>query len=315
MLVLSATPVDEHVKLSELGLTGAGFAASVVSGQGVGFCAHDRVAPASVMKIQIALAAECLIAAGRLDATEIRVLARERRTPDPTGVSLMRDDVSTSVRDLVVAMLTISDNAATDELIAIPEINRVADRLGLSNTQIASSLADQLDAIARDAGFSNYAALAAHDAQVRWPPDDPIGVAVADSAGLDPRRWTRTTAADMVRLLRMIWTDTAGPAPACAEIRDAMAHQVTRQRLASGFDATVKVAAKNAGLLDVVRNEAGVVTYPDGNVICGRCLHQKPTTRPSRCSHDGLRDRCHRPQPGRASAGPRPHRLGTRRGR
>lgn len=39
----------------------------------------------------------------------------EGRTPGPIGISLMRDEVSTSVRDLVVAMLTVSDNVATDE--------------------------------------------------------------------------------------------------------------------------------------------------------------------------------------------------------
>jgi beta-lactamase class A len=30
----------------------------------------------------------------------------------------MKDEASMSVRDLVIAMLTVSDNAATDELIA-----------------------------------------------------------------------------------------------------------------------------------------------------------------------------------------------------
>jgi beta-lactamase class A len=36
--------------------------------------------------------------------------------PGPAGVSLFEDDVTMSARDLVSAMLTISDNVATDAL-------------------------------------------------------------------------------------------------------------------------------------------------------------------------------------------------------
>jgi len=40
---------------------------------------------------------------------------------------------------------------------------------------------------------------------------------------------------------------------------------VTRQRLALGFPrAGTQVAAKSGSLLGIIRNEAGVITYPDG---------------------------------------------------
>lgn len=261
--------MDERALLDELGLTGAAFAAPVGSGKGVGFGAHELVAPASVMKIQIGLAVENLIASDRLDGNEVRVLSRRRRVPGPAGMSLMRDDVSMSVRDLVVAMLTISDNVATDELInlaGLTEINGLTARLGLARTEILSGLQTQLDAIARDVGFSDYAALAARDPDTEGPRSEPeLSAAISTSVGLDPHRWSRTTPAETVLLLRKIWDDTAGPAPACASIRNAMARQLTRQRIASGFDSNVRIAAKSGGLLGVVRNEAGVVTFPDGN--------------------------------------------------
>lgn len=56
---------------------------------------------------------------------------------------------------------------------------------------------------------------------------------------------------------------TAGPPQACAFVRDAMGRRENIQRLASGFDATITVAGKT-GTIPFVRNEAGVVTYPDG---------------------------------------------------
>lgn len=44
-----------------------------------------------------------------------------------------------------------------------------------------------------------------------------------------------------------------------------MSRQLTRNRIASGFDNSVKVAAKSGALLGVVRNEVGVVSFPDGS--------------------------------------------------
>jgi beta-lactamase class A len=67
----------------------------------------------------------------------------------------------------------------------------------------------------------------------------------------------------MTRLLSLIWRDEAGPSPACAQVRDLMSRQASWQRLAAAFDEDVSVAAKSGSVLGV-RNEVGVLTYPDG---------------------------------------------------
>ena len=159
--------MDAEGVLEALGLTGAGYAAAVTGSEGVGFHVDDLVVPASVMKIQIAVAVENAIAAGRIDGVSRRLCPAARRTPGPVGISLMADDVSMSMRDLVVAMLTVSDNAATDELInviGLDAINRSTRQLGLLQTRITSDLQTMLDAMAREVGFPDYRALAAHDA-------------------------------------------------------------------------------------------------------------------------------------------------------
>jgi len=43
-----------------------------------------------------------------------------------------------------------------------------------------------------------------------------------------------------------------------------MSQQLTKHRIAAAFGPDVTVAAKSGGLMGVVRNEAGVVRYPDG---------------------------------------------------
>src|SRR5262245_10778675 len=107
-----------------------------MDGPGIGVNGDRPMSPASVAKIQIALAVEDAIAAGALDGPQQRVLPPRPRTPGPTGLSLLRDEVRMSVRDLVRHMLTISDNVATDELIAVigtDRVNELTARLGLND--------------------------------------------------------------------------------------------------------------------------------------------------------------------------------------
>lgn len=185
--------------LAELGLTGAAYAAPAGGGADLGFHADDLVTPASVMKIQVALMVETMSAAGSLDGRVHRLMVNERRTPGTTGISLMRDDVSMSRRDLVVAMMTVSDNVAIDELIEVVGLNDINDttrRIGLDRTEIVSDLRDMLDAMARDVGFSDYRRLTTHDPDSSGPPsDDEIKKGLAVSSALDPALGTRTTAA------------------------------------------------------------------------------------------------------------------------
>jgi beta-lactamase class A len=234
----------------------------------VGHHADELVTPASLMKVQVALAAASLIDSGQVDGTARCRLPAQPRTPGPAGMSLMADEIEMSVRDLLVPMLTISDNVATDALLGIVGLgaaNAVTARLGLERTRITSALAPMLDAMAREAGFSDYAALAAHDPAADGPPSDAeIRDRLARSSALDPARGSRTTPREMVGLLRAIWTGAAGPAAACARVRSLLARQLTRHRIASGFGAGFTVAAKSGGLMGIVRNEAGVVTDPAG---------------------------------------------------
>ena len=196
----------------------------------VAVAAEQPVVTASVFKVLVALVVESRFAQRHLDPRQRVILRAALRTPGPVGFSLFADDVQVSLRDLVTAMLTISDNVATDTLIervGVQTLNATAVELGLDHTHVVSDLHTMLDSIGHDAGFGDYATLAA------WEPGHPEDPALAEvqqrvrtSTALDPAHTTRTTPRDMVRLLRGIWTDQAGPAQACARVRDLMAHQL-----------------------------------------------------------------------------------------
>jgi len=257
-------------------------AARVRGDQLIGQGFHEAVTPASVMKVQVALTSLTEIHEGRLDGRATVFLPPSSRTPGPVGMSLFDDPVQTSVRDLVVAMMTISDNVATDaliDLVGLEAINATAQRLGLAGTHVANGLGPMLDAMATDAGFSDYAHLVRHDPAVDGPPsEEAVHRAVAASSALDPQQGSRTTAADMVRLLQALWTDAAAPAPVCGRLRWLMARQLTRHRIASGFGPGCAVAAKSGGLMGIVRNEVGVVTDPAGAAYAVAVFTRRPPT-------------------------------------
>ena len=234
----------------------------------VGLDPDDAVVPASVVKVLVALEAESRLVDGRLDPDERVRLMAARRTPGPTGFSLFRDDVEVSVRDLPVLMLTLSDNVCTDALlerVGLEAVNATAARLGLTGTALGSNLHELIDSIARDTGFADWAAFEAwSDTETDRAALDAAQARLRGASALQTTAATRTTPRDMTRLLRLIWTDEAGPAEACRRVRWLMARQVTRNRLGSGMGPGTGVAAKSGALMGVVRNEVGVVTLPDG---------------------------------------------------
>lgn len=283
---LSATSYgpDLSTIFADVGCVGAVAALRLSDGALVGVGQDERVVPASVMKVQIALSALDAMSSGRLDGSSVLHLAASTRTSGPVGISLLRDDVDMSLRDLITLMLTISDNAATDAVLAatgLDAVNDLTHRLGLEVTCVRSDLRTMLDAMAREIGYLDYAHLAGSTS----PPD---GMSVpelrrrlAGSGALDPGRGSCTTPRETVTLLAAVWDDTAAAPDACRGVRTAMAQQLTRHRIASGFGPGVEVAAKSGGLLGIVRNEAGVVTLPDGRSYAVAVFTRSSPDRPT----------------------------------
>lgn len=220
--------------------------------------ADSAVSAASVIKIVFAIAFSRAVAQATIDPTE-RVEVPASLRVGGSGVAGFADPPLVSLRDLALSMMTVSDNAATDVIFAQvgrTAIDAVIADLGLSGTRVVRDMGTGAGQVAAELGFPD-----ARDIDDRLAAADPE--AVRALAWLDPARSNATTPRDATRLLRAIWTDRAGPAGACALVRQMMSRQENTQRLASGFPDEVAVAGKT-GTLPTVRNEAGVVTYPDG---------------------------------------------------
>ncbi|MDR2323159.1 MAG: class A beta-lactamase-related serine hydrolase [Microbacterium sp.] len=220
--------------------------------------ADEPVVLASVFKILVLTAYVRAVAAGTLDPTE-RTTVTARYRIGGIGTAGFSDDVQASWRDLAQNMMTMSDNAATDVLyhrLGGDAVDRVIADLGLRNTRLIGCCEDLFASVVADLGGSSDDDL--EELLSGAEPEQLLGI-----SALDPARTSASTPRDVTTLLNALWTDTAAPAEACAQARAIMAQQIWPHRLTSGFPNGVTLAAKT-GTLPRWRNEAGVVTYPDG---------------------------------------------------
>ncbi|MGW0917308.1 serine hydrolase [Streptomyces sp. NPDC002784] len=243
-----------HAAFGEAGVTGSLHAVDVDSGAQVDAGADLPVVTASVHKLCLLVALYRQAADGVLDLTEQIECPVGERTAGPTGLAALLDPVRLSLRDAAQLMMTVSDNAAADLLmdrVGIDAVNRTTARLGLDRTRARHDFGGMLALLREDIGPGGATALLAPHALTRL-------------RVLDPAATNHSTPRDMTRLLTAVWHDEAAPAEHCAAMRRVMGLQVWPHRLASGFPFDdVRVAGKT-GSLPTVRNEVGVVEYPDG---------------------------------------------------
>lgn len=222
--------------------------------------ADEPVVLASVFKITVALAFARGVVSGRIDPRR-RAIVGERYRLGGIGTGGCQDDVDMSLRDLAALMMTQSDNAATDVVlrhVGLDAVHEVLRNLDLEHTVI-------------DGGCEDLFRTMLDDLDLAWTGGVDQLQAAIDAHGvgglraMDPRRSChRSTPRDMTTQLSKIWTDTGSHPQACKIVRDIMAEQVWTHRLMSGFSDGITVAGKTGTLSGVVRNEVGVIGYPDG---------------------------------------------------
>ncbi|MEU9356267.1 serine hydrolase [Streptomyces griseoloalbus] len=220
--------------------------------------ADEAVLMGSVYKVPLTVAYCRQVDAGVLDPLQRVTLPPGGRLPGPTGISQLRDEVSMSLRDLVVMMMSISDNAAADAVLHHVGAEAVDDAfraLGLLRTHLndgaAGTLARLLKVTGAESVDAAMARIADNDREV--PP------------GAYDHAWVAsTTPAEMGRLLRAIWTDTAASPDSCAFIRRTMGLQPWQHRLAAGFPYDDVAVYGKTGTFGVMRHEVGVIELAGG---------------------------------------------------
>lgn len=218
----------------------------------------EQLPMGSVYKIPLMVAFCQLAEAGLIDPVRRVTLEAGERVPGPTGISILRDAVTMSLRDMVVLMMTISDNTSADAVLRAvgPDVvDALCRSLGMPNTRIHGGVVNTLSQLVAETGATSLDAALARvaDNDTVVPP----GV-------YDPAYKASTTPSDMARLLRAIWTGQAASEEHCAFMRGVMRQQPWTHRLGSGFPYDDVTVYGKTGTFGSLRHEAGVVELADG---------------------------------------------------
>ncbi|SDT01952.1 serine hydrolase [Microlunatus soli] len=253
-LMAAAEQIRSHWRT--LGIDGALQARNIDTGEEFGFAGRRPFCLASVVKVPIALVAADKIARGSWDGAEPVVLGPEDRSFGRLGLSAYRYPVTIALADLLVQMLSVSDNAAGDA---------VLDRIGIGNVnrRLRTWGSDAIVLRHRFQQMYDYATRASGDAfglaaQLAVEGKRSDGSHVI--ASLDVHRGNVGTAYALVELLTRIWLDTISVPEATATIRDQMGRSAFQHRMSSDLQADDIAVAAKTGTFLTQRHEIGVVS-------------------------------------------------------
>ena len=251
-------------KLQDGGLSGSFLVRDLATGDELAIDADTPRPIASLVKIPLGIATLERVRRGELAADQaITVPPGRVSTPGPTGISRFRHPATVALEDLVYLSVAVSDGSASDALFAITPPARVAELLaelgrpGLIIRHDAGELSRTLAERLAPAGvhLAHRLAIAGRTSGG--------GNTVARLGAADA---TRATARDLADWLEDLWRPRL-PEAVASRMRELMAANVHRTRLAPEFVSDESTWWSKTGTLLTLRHEAGVVEHADGSAF------------------------------------------------
>ncbi|TVT52159.1 serine hydrolase [Amycolatopsis rhizosphaerae] len=249
-------------ELDDGGLRGSFLVRDLRTGHEIGIDPDLEFPSASLVKIPLAAATLERIRRGELDgSTPIDVRPGRVTAPGPTGLTRFRHPARIALDDLLYLTMAISDGTASDALFALTppaEVSRILRGWGLSGITVRHPLGDLLDTPA--ARFQPAEVHLAHSLA--------IGATTAGRGHpvpqLDVTRANSGSARAFTALLETLWTPSEIDERVSARVRELMAGNLLRQRLAPDFASDATKWSSKTGTLLNLRHEVGVVEHADG---------------------------------------------------
>ena len=249
--------------LDDAGLDGSFLVRDLDDGAELALDADVELPIASLVKLPLALATLERIRRGDLDgARPVEVVPGRSEDPGPTGITRFRHPARVAVDDLVYLSTSLSDSSATDALFDLTPPARVAALLG--ELGIAGfGIRHRMDALMATPAEALRGGLR-HDLAIGVT-ERGGGSAIAE---LDVARANTATARALAGLLAAVWTGGTGRTiddGVALRLRQLMAANVHRARLAPEFVSDASTWSSKTGTLLNLRHEAGVVEHADGH--------------------------------------------------
>ncbi|MEU5210024.1 serine hydrolase [Streptomyces sp. NPDC020742] len=256
---------DVRRQLHDGGLHGCLVVRDLHTGDELAIDPDTQLPAASLVKVPLALATAERIRRGELDgATVLEVQPGRITTAGPAGLSRFRHPARIALDDLLYLSTCVSDGTAADALFDLTPPAEVADILrefGIRGITVRHRI-DELT----DTPQERFEAAQAHLAHA-------LAIDAGTSGGghrvpqLDTSRANTGSARAYVDLLQALWTPSAIPPDVAARVRDLMAQNVLRQRLAPDFSSDATTWSSKTGTLLNLRHEIGVVEHSDGQAF------------------------------------------------
>ncbi|MBA2807012.1 serine hydrolase [Streptomyces sp. KM273126] len=256
---------DLRGQLRDGGLHGCLLVRDLHTGDELGIEADTRLPSASLVKVPLAMATLERIRRGELDgATALDVPPGRITTAGPIGLSRFRHPARIAVDDLLYLSTCLSDSHAADALFGLTPPARVAEilhELGLRDIAVRHTMNELMDTPVErlDATEVHLAHSLAIDAGTSGR-----GHRVPQ---LDTTRANTGSARAWVELLQALWTPSKIHPEVAERVRDLMAHNVLRHRLAPDFTSDATTWSSKTGTLLNLRHEIGVVEHTDGQAF------------------------------------------------
>jgi beta-lactamase class A len=251
-------------ELAEGGLSGGFLVRDLHTGDELGIDPDTARPIASLVKIPLGVATLERIHRGELaEDQRVRVAPGRVTVPGPTGISRFRHPAEVSVSDLVYLSVALSDGTASDALFDITPADRVCallaelGRPGLTirNTPGALSLTPAELAAGAEAHLAQRLAITGG---TRGGGHRVPLLGATDS--------TRASAREVADWLDDLWRPRV-PEEVADRMRELMAANVHRTRLAPEFASDASHWWSKTGTLLNLRHEAGVVEHADGSAF------------------------------------------------
>ena len=233
---------------------------------------------ASVFKIPVLATAMWQVDAGRFGLDD-RIELRDTHKTSPSGIlAFLQEGLQPTVKDLLMLMIIISDNTATDmvlDLVGGPQaVNALLREWGFGENEINITMS--VHDLFEDVFGTSECLLTGPEMTARLKKN---GVNFEGKVYCEGSMANVATPEAMNRLNEMIFRGQVASQKACDEALDVLLHQTLNARLPCQLPPEVPVAHKT-GTFIIVRNDSGIL-YVDDNVHIAITVLTQKEQRPS----------------------------------